>query len=334
MGEPLSESALHRWLGRTLRGPRRGRLPLGDDAAALPLGGNRVALLTTDALVEWTHFLPATPPEAIGAAVANASLSDIAAKGGRPVALTLDLLLTGETTPDWARSVIRAADRAMARWGAAVVGGDTKSAECRAVVGTVMGLGRADRLAPHSGLRNGDRIVTTGVVGAGGVAYREFTGGDPSDLGHLRALLGWRPRVREGAALVGFASAMIDSSDGLAESVRRLAEASGTRVEIDSARLPLHRKLDRAPDGSIPSVTFFGGDYELVAGIRPQRLEAARSAVRRAGGRLTEIGVVERGRGAGLRTGDSVAPMPPAGWQAFGFGPPAGGRSGSARAVP
>ncbi|MCI4328527.1 MAG: AIR synthase related protein, partial [Thermoplasmata archaeon] len=68
-------------------------LPLGDDAAAVRLRPGRVALLTTDALVEGTHFLAASPPRDVGSAAAAVSLSDVAAKGGRPVALLLDLLL-------------------------------------------------------------------------------------------------------------------------------------------------------------------------------------------------------------------------------------------------
>ncbi len=331
-GPPLSERAFHAWLARTLTGPSRGRLALGDDTAAIPAGGHRVALLTTDALVEWTHFLPGSPPEAVGAAAAGASLSDVAAKGGRPIALTLDLLLPAETPTEWARAVVRGADRQMRRYGGAVVGGDTKPSAERAVVGTLLAWGDDRRLAPHDRLRPGDVLVTTGTVGAGGAAYRRFTAANPPDAPALRGLLRIRPRLREGAALARYAHAMIDTSDGIAESARRLAEASGVRVEIDAAALPLAPGLARSSDGTLPPVAFFGGDYELLAGLPERDLAAAVRSVAAVGGRLRAIGRVRTGRGAELREAGSLRPMPPAGWQPFGRGAPAARPGGPGRA--
>jgi thiamine-monophosphate kinase len=99
----FSERGFHAWLARTLGPTPLNVLPMGDDTSATPIGGGRVALLTTDALSEGTHFLSASPPRAIGRAAAGASLSDIAAKGGRPVALLLDLLLPPAAPERWAR---------------------------------------------------------------------------------------------------------------------------------------------------------------------------------------------------------------------------------------
>jgi thiamine-monophosphate kinase len=314
----LDERAFHRWLGRSLTGRSRGLLPLGDDCAALPIGGGRVALLTTDALVEWTHFLPHSPPSLIGAAAAHASLSDLAAKGGTPVALTLDLLLPAETPSAWAKGVVLGADRAMRRVGAALVGGDTKVSRTPTVVGTALGFGRADRLAPRSGALPGDRLVVTGDVGRGGVAYQSFTARGPEDRRALTGLLRIEPRLAEGAALVRFAHAVLDTSDGLADAAHRLAEASGTRIAVDAGSLPLARGLRRGADGEVPGLAFFGGDYELLASIPAARLGAARRAVAAAGGRLTEIGEVHRGRSAVLRSGACELPMPGMGWRPFG----------------
>ncbi|HTT25635.1 MAG TPA: thiamine-phosphate kinase [Thermoplasmata archaeon] len=315
----LDERAFHRWLHATLTGPARGRLPLGDDCAALPLGGGRVALLTTDALVEWTHFLPRSPPGLIGEAAANASLSDLAAKGGTPVALTLDLLLPAETPASWARQVVRGADRAMRRFGGAVVGGDTKVSRTPTVVGTALGIGRADRLAPRSGARPGDRLAVTGKVGRGGVAYQRFTSRGPEDRAALAGLLRIAPRLAEGAALVRFAHAVLDTSDGLADGARRIAEGSRVEVVVDAASLPLAPPLRATEDGDVPELAFFGGDYELLAAVPPGRFAAARRAVAAAGGRLTDIGEVRRGSKALLRNTAGVeATMPSMGWRPFG----------------
>jgi thiamine-monophosphate kinase len=314
----LDERGFHRWLTGTLTGPRRGRLPVGDDCAAIPIGRGRVALVTTDALVEWTHFLPHSPPALIGAAAANASLSDLAAKGGTPLALTLDLIVPAETPGTWARAVVQGADAAMQRAGGAVVGGDTKVSRTPTVVGTALGIGRSDRLAPRTGARPGDRLAVTGTVGRGGMAYRTFTQRGPEDRAALAGLLRIEPRLAEGAQLVRFAHALMDTSDGLADAGLRIAEASRQRVVVEAESLPLPRGLNREADGRVPDLAFFGGDYELLAAIPPARWVAAEVAVASVGGRLTPIGTVRRGRGAWLRTGDVEAPMPSMGWRPFG----------------
>lgn len=314
----LDERSFHRWIARTLRGPARGRLALGDDCAALPLGGRAVALLTTDALVEWSHFLPDSPPLAVGAAAASVSLSDLAAKGGRPLALTLDLLVPAETPVRWAQDVVRGADRTLRRYGAALVGGDTKMSRTPTVVGTLLGLGRSDRLAPRSGARPGDVVVVTGEVGRGGLAYQRFTARGPHDRSALRGLLAIAPRVAEGEQLARFAHATLDTSDGVGDGAHLLAEASGVRLELEAERFPLVPGLAPPPDGSLPAATFFGGDYELLAALPPSRLGPATSAVAAVGGRLTVIGRVGAGRGAWLRSAGRVRRLPRAGYRAFG----------------
>ncbi len=314
----ISERRFHGWLARSFGVSPRSVLPLGDDTSATPLGGGRVALLTTDALSEGTHFLRASPPDAIGRATAAASLSDIAAKGGRPIALLLDLLLPPGTPEGWARAVVRGAAGEAEAHGAALVGGDTKPSAHRAVVGTILGIGRADRLSPRSGARPGDLLVVTGEVGRGGWAARRVRAGARPSAGDLRAMLEITPRSSEGPRLARWAHAMLDSSDGLAESARLLAAASHVEVTVDVARLPLPLSVRRiTSETERLAAALYGGDYELVAALPRTRLAPARRSLRSLGCPLTVVGQVGRGHGAWLRTEGRRVPMPPGGWQPF-----------------
>ena len=72
-GPPIREREFHAWLARHLPAGRRGLLPLGDDAAALRPPAGSVAVLTTDSLVEGTHFLPGSPPGRLGSAAVAAT---------------------------------------------------------------------------------------------------------------------------------------------------------------------------------------------------------------------------------------------------------------------
>ncbi|HYA57102.1 MAG TPA: hypothetical protein VEH57_01370, partial [Thermoplasmata archaeon] len=51
--------------------------------------------------------------------------------------------------------------------------------------------------------------------------------------------------------------------------------------------------------------------------LPPRAFPPAARAVRKVGGRLTAVGQVRPGRGAWLRSGGRVTPMPPAGWAPF-----------------
>jgi thiamine-monophosphate kinase len=315
----LNERAFHRWLQQHLPAGRRGPLPLGDDAAALPLTGRKVLLLSSDALIEGTHFLPQTPARALGEAAANVNLSDIAAKGGTPVALLLDLLIRPATPLAWGVGVVEGAEAAAARWGAHVVGGDTKPSRTPAVVVTVVGFGDRDHLAPRSGARPGDLLVVTGPVGRGGAAALPLRRGRLT-AEEVRSLVDVHPRVREGPVLVRFAHAIIDTSDGLADAAHLLAEASRVKVTIDAAAIPITPRLRGRLRGAKAELeaAFYGGDYELLAAVPPSALAAARRRLATFGCPLTVVGRVNKGRGAMLDIGGRLRPLPRAGWRPLG----------------
>ena len=144
--------------------------------------GRGVSSLTTDALSEGTHFEARSPPEWIGRAAVSASLSDLASKGGRPVAILLDILLPPRTPPGWAKAVVRGAERTAAAAGRHVVGGDTKSAASRSVVGTAIGAATSARISRRDGARPGDVVVVTGTVGRGGIRALARRSGRPGTL--------------------------------------------------------------------------------------------------------------------------------------------------------
>lgn len=273
-------------------------------------------MLTTDALIEGTHFAAGSPPRSIGAAAAGVSLSDAASKGARPAGILIALLLPPGTSRHWAESVLRGAEAAGARFDAHVVGGDTKPAPVRAVISTVVGWGTAGSLAPRSGARPGDLLVTTGSVGRGGSAWRRWRThrGGRRDL---LALLDVRPRVREGLALAPLVHAMIDTSDGIADSAHLLARASRVRLLLDPDRIPWDRSIAALPRAAREEAGFFGGDYELLAAVPSSALRRAVRAVGSVGGRLHVVGRAERGTGAYLSGPSGLRPLPSAGWSPF-----------------
>ena len=305
---PLEERELHRWARTHLPAGHSGMLPLGDDTAALPTDRYRAVLLSSDALVEGVHFRRSTPPRRIGEAVAAFNLSDIAAKGGHPAALLVDLLAPPRTPASWAQALLLGAEAMASRFDCHVVGGDTKPSATRTVVGVSIGWVTGRALPTRGGAHIGDAIVTTGTVGFGG-AFRD----DASKA--LRVV----PRIREGMVLGPVVHAMTDTSDGIADAARLVSAASRKKLILESERLPLHPNL--GPPGH-PTVrqlhaAFYGGDYELLATVPPRRVSALQQSLRRFRCPLTVVGRVEAGHGAWLERGGRLTPMPSAGWRHF-----------------
>lgn len=318
-GTEIDERAFHAWLAGALPAAAANPLPLGDDAAAVPLPPGAVAVVSTDSLVEGTHFLPPSPPRLVGRAAAAVSLSDVASKGAEPLAVFLAVIVPRGTPRRWAEELVLGAEAEASRFGAHVLGGDLKPGPVRSVASTVVGGAPRRRLVGRRGARSGDLVVTTGEVGRGGAAARALRSRGRIGAAAVAGLLEVHPRVREGRALARHASAMLDTSDGLAESCRLLAAASAVRIDVDEATLPLVPGLRRLrSDAQRRAAAFYGGDYELLATVPPRELRGAERAVRAVGGRLRRIGVVRRGRGAFLLGPRGVEPMPPSGWQPFG----------------
>lgn len=103
------------------------------------------------------------------------------------------------------------------------------------------------------------------------------------------------------------ASACMDTSDGLADAVRQIAEASQAGITLDAGALPIGDEVRRWHDahGSnvIDAAIGGGDDYELLFTVRPAHLGRLRD-VRQSLGALpiTKIGVVTTERQLSIRT--------------------------------
>jgi thiamine-monophosphate kinase len=282
------ERGLIRRLRRMLPSLPEGCVGAGDDCAVLRVPGAPLDwLLTSDPVIEGTHFLADTPPADIGHKAIGRILSDIAAMGGTPDWALIDLVAAPSTPIERIEAIYEGALALASRAGLAIVGGD--SARGPTLELHVFGVGHVPggTALLRSGARPSDALYVTGELGG-------------SLLGrHLR----FEPRLAQGDWLRRnrWPSAMMDLSDGLARDLANLAEAGGVGMLIEADRVPVSEAARRMGGNLTPAehALFDGEDFELLLAVPAEKELGFTDAWRQAFDLpCTRIGVVTAQAGA------------------------------------
>lgn len=276
---------------------------LADDAAALDIGG-ATFVVTHDTLVEGVHYLPTDPAADVAWKLLAVNLSDLAAKGARPLGVLMGYALTEDSA--WDTSFVHGLQIALAHFGVALLGGDTVKlprGTPRVLGLTAIGNGGV-RVPSRSGAQVGDAVYVTGVIGDAGPGLRAARGEiDAPEL--LFAYRRPQPQIAAGQALAPIVTAMMDVSDGLLIDAQRMADASGGRLLIDLAAVPLsaaYQAVDGGGRDSRLAAATAGDDYQLLftASVPPPDIGCA----------VTRIGEVVQGAGIGLHDATGSVPLP------------------------
>ncbi|GAB4174199.1 MAG: thiamine-phosphate kinase [Geothermobacteraceae bacterium] len=252
---------------------------IGDDCAELEIPAGERLLVTTDMLLEGVHFRRDwTGMRDLGHKSAAVNLSDLAAMGATPLALTLGLGVPGDVAEADIDEFIAGFCAAAGRYGVPLVGGDTcRAQQFLAVSVTAMGTAAPEAVVGRGGARPGDVLLVSGTLGDSALALELLRRGQtpPDDLArrHHRP----EPRLELGRRLaVAGVHAMIDISDGLLGDLGHILKASGCGAELETARLPLSGTLWRylADDPALLDLALSGGeDYELLLAAEPGQVE-------------------------------------------------------------
>jgi len=247
------------------------RLPVAGDDAAVVDG----VVVTTDMLHETTDFPDGTTRYTAGWRAVGASLSDVAAMGAEATA-AVAVYGAPAFEPDELGAFLDGADDVCTLVDAEYVGGDLDGHEEVTIATTA--LGRTDDPVRRSGASPGEAVCVTGTLGRSAAGLELFHAGE-----HERAndLFRFEPRVAAGRAVAPHATAMMDSSDGIARSLHQLAAASDCGFAVERGRLPIDPSVEEVADDEAEVREYgvhFGEDFELVFTVPEADLEAVRSA--------------------------------------------------------
>ncbi len=296
-----------------------GAFGLRDDAALISPEPGTDIVITTDPVRAGVHFFETDRADDIAWKALAVNVSDLAAKGARPLAYTMALAFPEAPERAWMQNFAEGLRAAQAEFGCHLIGGDTDHASgALSIAITALGSVPRGRMIRRTTARAGDHLFVTGTLGDAALGLRlhrepafmsrELTSGDRAFLSarYLRP----NPRVALAPLLLATASASLDISDGLLKDLGRLATGAGAGVTLRFEALPLSppaRNMIRAAPEFVRNIVAGGDDYEILFAVPPEHLEALRRAVPSLPFQVTEIGRLASGGGVTLLDGSGQA---------------------------
>ncbi len=274
-----------------------------DDTAVIEFG-NEALILTHDMMAEGVHWHSNADPADVAWKLVASNLSDLAAKGARPLGVLLGFML-GED--EWDRKFAVGLQDVLSRYDVSLLGGDTVTnrGDKRALGLTAIGAASHQPVPSRSGARAGDLLYVTGTLGDALAGFELIDAGF-DEVGPLaNAYNRPEPCLFEGQALAPLVNAMMDISDGLLLDAERMASASKVGISIDLASIPLSSPYVSYRGGSLDSriqAASWGDDYELLFASSPDAEIPAFA---------TLIGVVTEGAGLSLHDDGRRVALPP-----------------------
>ena len=281
----------------------------GDDVAFIK-NGEEYLLLTVDTLVENIHFLRRYQGCDIGWKLVSINVSDIAAKGGKPLFALITTALPPDLEVTYAEDIYRGIKEALDFYNFDLVGGNTTTSE--KICLDLSLLGTAKRVIFRDTPKVGNKIFVSGTLGDSRAGlelllenkehYKPYE--EKLIKKHLRPIA----KLDKALFVEKFAEASMDISDGLVADLRKMVK--GTSAVIYTERLPISEelKLYCKIKGKNPI------DYALYGGEDYQILMTSEKDMKPYG--FIEIGVITDEEGGIIKNekGDIIKPV---GWEHF-----------------
>lgn len=267
---------------------------IGDDCAVYKTDSRREQLISTDTMVEGVHFsFDYMSPLMVGARLATANISDIAAMGGVPEYMVISVAAPSNIQLSTLIGIYDGIRMQCRKYHVSIIGGDTVHTMGPIVLTiTIVGSVPRGKAVYRSGARPGDLIGVTHTLGNADTGLwalqHHKTPFNYAKWCHIQPepQVGWGLWLRR-----HYATAMDDISDGLASELWEIAEASQVVMHIEERRIPIHEDSRQRATvyGEKPTdYALQGGeDFQLLFTISPQHFKPVPG--------LTIIGTVEAG---------------------------------------
>ena len=285
-------------------------LGIGDDCALLSIPSGYELAITIDTMVEGVHFFADANPAQLGHKLLAVNLSDLAAMGAKPLAVTLALTLPS-IDENWLNKFSEGFLTLAKFYNVDLIGGDTTKGALTLTV-QAMGLVPNEQALKRYTAQVGDIIYMTGLLGEAGLGLKIKQGYDCQSENALIRFHEPMPRIETGFLLRGCASACIDISDGLVGDLGHILNQSGVGACVDFDKLPLSgdvkKYIENTGDEFMPLIA--GDDYELCFTVPPNKVNLVPE-------NCTAIGIIEKESGLRLKKSGHIETFTAKGYEHF-----------------
>ena len=268
---------------------------IGDDGAILNIDQmiDSQLVVSTDTIVEQTHFPKGTVPGNIARRAMCINLSDMAAMGALPLWFTLSLTLPGDkANEEWLSKFSSGLFEIASRYSCGLIGGDTTKGPLSVTI-CIFGNLPSDAGLKRSSASVGDIIYLSGSIGASRAALELLSKNENVSERLLRIFYEPTPMIDLGIKLRNIATSCIDVSDGLVADLNHICRASRVSAKIHLATLPFDEEVKSLfPDKYIEFGLSGGDDYQLCFTVPKHLKESIESISTQTGITLTAIGEI------------------------------------------
>ena len=221
----------------------------GDDCAIFDLSTPIVT--SVDSSVSDIHFPSNASPADIGYRAVAVALSDIAAMGCKPIAFSLSVS-SPITNESWYAKLADGIKEIAKEFQISLIGGDLTKGPLNLNV-TVFGTPYSGKILMRNNAQTGDYICISSAVGRAKKGLDDWVN-NKKDSEYLTDYLRPLPKIELGKDIVNFASASIDTSDGLMADLEKMLKASNRGGLINLDDIPITSDINDINSGD---------DYDL-----------------------------------------------------------------------
>lgn len=278
----------------------KGAFDLKNDGAVFSCAPELEWVISTDTLIADVHFFADDRPEDIATKILGVNLSDLAAMGATPRYYTLNASYPKNIAPEWIARFAGQLDNLQKHYQFFLLGGDTTATPgplCFSL--TALGTVPKGRSLQRDTAQIGDLIFVTGTIGdaALGLIERRKTASLHPQL--IDRYLRPQPRTTVGPALLNYATACLDISDGLLGDLGHILTHSQCGAIIEQNKIPLSREAKHIlqEDHKTYDIILNGGDdYELLFTAPAQYISHIDEISLQSGVQITQIGQIKQGK--------------------------------------
>jgi len=254
-------------------------VPIGEDASVIFPQQASNMVITTDTMVENTHFRSNISPYELGYISAASNISDLSAMGAKPAFALINLTIQ-DKNEEYIKQFIKGYDRIFKGLNVSVIGGDTTCGPMNITM-TLIGYTKSNNFMLISNAKVDDKIFISGSLG-NSMALNRINNYFLPDI-----------RSELGQILTDYANCCTDMSDGILKSLKKITNQSNVGADIFLDKIIINSELKNPlikKEITWEDILGYGEDYELLFTVNNKKVDILKKICREINIDIYEVG--------------------------------------------